>query len=162
MTMPRLSRYSDPKRLSYFVHRFWNAMTLIEDRPEAISFLKDLLTPTEIRMIAKRLQIADMLTKSYKYEDICNFVRVTKQTITSVNNKLNFGEEGLIRILQKLEKIDQDIQKKIEGRRGVFDQPPGMGRMASDLLDLGISQIAKKTIKNNKIKSVKDSLKFPV
>lgn len=155
--MPRLSRYSDPKRLSQFVHRFWNAMTLIEDRSEAISFLKDLLTPTEIRMLAKRLQIADMLAKGYKYENIHHFVRVTKQTITSVNNKLNFGEDGLIKILQRLEKIDQDIQKKMEGGRGVFDQPPGMGRMASDLLDLGLSQIAKKGIKNKKIRSVKEA-----
>lgn len=130
-------------------------MTLIEDRPEAISFLKDLLTPTEIRMIAKRLQIADMLSKGYKYEDIHNFVRVTKQTITSVNNKLNFGEDGLIKILQRLEKIDQDIQKKMEGGRGVFDQPPGMARMASDLLDLGLNQITKVVTKKKKVDSVK-------
>lgn len=75
--------------------------------------MKDLLTPTEVRMFAKRLQIADMLAKGYKYQDIRNYVRVTDQTISAVNNKLQFGEDGLIKILQKLEKIDQNIQKKL-------------------------------------------------
>lgn len=75
--MTKVSRYSDPKRLSHFIHRFWSAITLLEDRSEVISFLKDLFTPTEIRMFAKRLQIADMLAKGYKYEDIRNYVRIT-------------------------------------------------------------------------------------
>lgn len=156
--MSKLSLYSDPKRLNQFIHRFWNAITLIEDRSEAISFLKDLLTPTEIRMLAKRLQIADMLAKGYKYEDIQNYVRATKQTVSTVNNKLNFGEDGLIKILQKLEKIDQQKQNKIEGKKGILSQPPGMGRMASDLLDVGLTQLAKKVRKNKKIKSVEEGL----
>ena len=122
--MPRFSVYTDPKRLSIFINRFWDAITLIEERNEAISFLKDLLTPTEVRMLAKRLQVADMLAKGYKYQDIQNYARVTKQTIASINNKLNFGEEGLIKILQKLEKIDQAKQNKIEGKKGLSIRAP--------------------------------------
>lgn len=130
--MPRFSIYTDPKRLSIFIHRFWDAVTLLEDRAEVMAFLKDLLSPTEIRMLAKRLQIADMLAKGYKYQDIQNYVRVTKQTIASVNNKLNFGDDGFIKILQRLEKIDQARQNRIEGKKGIFDQPPGLGRAASN------------------------------
>lgn len=155
--MTKLSRYSDPKRLSQFVHRFWNAVTLIEDRNEATAFLKDLLTPTETRMFAKRLQVADMLARGYKYEDIRNYVRVTFQTISHVNNKLNFGEDGLIKIIQRLEKIDQQIQKKRAGERRIFDQSAGTGRMASDLLDLGLGQIAKAVIKKKKRDSIRKS-----
>lgn len=153
--MTKVSIYSDPKRLGLFINRFWSAITLIESRGETITFLKDLLTPTEMRMFAKRLQIADMLSKGYKYEDIRNYVRVTDQTISSVNNKLNFGEDGLLKILQKLEKIDKARQDKLEGKRGVFDQPPGMGRMASDLLDAGLGQITKAVVKKKKVDSVK-------
>ena len=152
--MPRFSKYTDPKRLSYFIHRFWDAVTLVEDRGEAIAFLKDLLTPTEIRMIAKRLQIADMLAKGYKYEDICNYVRVTVQTISSVNNKLNYGDDGLIKILQKLSKIDQAKQDRIEGKRNPFIQPPGLGRAASNLAAFGL---AKAIIHHKKVKSVKEA-----
>lgn len=149
--MTKVSIYSDPKRLNQFIHRFWSAITLIEDRNEAISFLKDIFTPTEIRMFAKRLQVADMLAKGYKYEDIRNFVRVTDQTIASVNNKLNFGEDGLLKILQRLEKIDQVRQDKLEGKRGIFSQAPGTGRLASDLLDIGLTQISKVVRKKKRV-----------
>lgn len=153
--MPRFSIYTDPKKLSIFIHRFWDAITLIKDRSEAIAFLKDLLSPTEVRMISKRLQIADMLAKGYKYEEIRNYVRVTVQTIASVNNKLNFGEDGLIKILERLEKIDKARQDRIEGKRGLFSQPPGLGRMAGDLVTLGAMGVAKVVRNHKKEVSVK-------
>lgn len=131
--MGRLSKYNEPSRLTIFINRFWDAITLLEDRDEVIPFLKDILTPTEVRMIAKRLQIADMLAKGYKYEDIRNYARVTKQTISSVNNKLSFGSDGLIKILKKLEKIDQKKQDKLEGKRGILEQPPGIGRALGNI-----------------------------
>lgn len=153
--MPRFSIYTDPKRLSIFIHRFWDAITLIEERSEAVSFLKDLLTPTEVRMVAKRLQIADMLAKGYKYRDIQNYVRVTKQTIASVNNKLNFGEEGLIRILSKLEKIDQAKQDRLEGKRSLFSQPPDLGRASLNLATLALAKTVRHYKKINSVKKEK-------
>lgn len=154
--MPRFSIYTDPKKLTIFIHRFWDAITLIEDRGEAITFLKDLLTPTEIRMLAKRLQIADMLAKGYKYEDIKTHVRVTVQTISHVNNKLNYGEDGLIKILQKLAKIDQAKQDRLEGKRSIFAQPPGLGRAATNLAALGLAKVVSH---HKKISSIKASRK---
>ncbi|MBI2337628.1 hypothetical protein HYU95_00435 [Candidatus Daviesbacteria bacterium] len=155
--MPRFSVFTDPKKLAIFIHRFWDAITLIENRGEAISFLKDLLTPTEVRMLAKRLQIADMLAKGYKYEDIKTHMRVTVQTISHVNNKLNYGEDGLIKILQKLEKIDQSRQDRFEGKRNLFSQPPGLGRAASNLAALGVSKIVSH---HKKVSSIKSSRKM--
>lgn len=154
--MPRFSVYTDPKKLSIFIHRFWDAITLIEDRGEAIAFLKDLLTPTEVRMLAKRLQIADMLAKGYKYEDIKTHVRVTVQTISHVNNKLNYGDDGLIRILQKLEKIDQTRQDRLEGKGSIFAQPPGLERAASNLAAFGLAKVVRH---HKKIGSIKSSRK---
>lgn len=151
--MPRFSVYTDPKRLAVFIHRFWDAITLIEDRSEAISFLKDLLTPTEVRMLAKRLQIADMLAKGYKYEEIKTYVRVTVQTISHVNNKLNYGDDGLIKILKKLEKIDKFKQDRVEEKRSIFAQPPGLGRAASNLAALGLAKIVRHHKKVSSIKS---------
>lgn len=152
--MPKLSYYRDAKKLGQFINRFWDAVTLIEDRGEAITFFKDLLTPTEVRMLSKRLQIADMLSKGYKYEDIKNYIRVTVQTISSVNNKLNFGNDGLIKIIKKLEKIDQKKQDKLEGKRNMFSQPPGLGRAASSLIDIGITKAVRH---HKKVSSVKNS-----
>lgn len=152
--MPKLSLYTDPRKLAVFIQRFWDAITLIEDRAEAIAFLKDLLTPTEVRMLAKRLQIADMLAKGYKYEDIKNHVRVTVQTISHVNNKLNYGDDGLIKILQRLEKIDKSRQDRLEGKRNMFSQPPGLGRAASNLTALGLAKVVRH---HKKVESIKSS-----
>lgn len=151
--MPRFSRYTDPKRLSGFIYKFWDAITLLEDREEVIAFLKDLLTPTEIRMLAKRLQIADMLAKGYKYEDIRNYARVTGQTISSVNNRLNFGNDGLIKILQKLDKIEQARQDKLEGKRNLLSQPSGLGKAAGNITANSLSKMVRYHKKINSIKT---------
>ncbi|MFH0937274.1 MAG: YerC/YecD family TrpR-related protein [Candidatus Daviesbacteria bacterium] len=152
--MGRLSHYNDPKRLSEFINRFWDAITLIEDRREAITFLKDLLTPTEVRMLAKRLQIADMLSKGYKYEAIRNYARVTVQTISSVNNRLSFGNDGLVQILKKLEKIDQKRQDRLEGKIGLLDQPRGIGRTLSNVAAEEVLKIVHHHRKENSITKV--------
>jgi len=154
--VPRFSVYTDPKKLSTFIDRFWDSITLLEDREEAMFFFKDLLTPTEIRMLAKRLQIADMLAKGYKYEDIRNHVRVTAQTISQINNKLNYGEGGLIQVLKKLEKVDESSQDKLEGKRSIISQPAGVGRMAGDLANLGLVQVNRAITRHRKVSSIKN------
>lgn len=151
--MPKLSIYTDPKRLSSFIHRFWDAVTLLEDRTEVVTFFKDLLSPTEIRMLAKRLQIADMLSKGYDYQTIKNYIRVTSQTISVVNNKLNYGADGLIPILKKLEKIDQRRQDRLEGKRDLFSQSPGLGRAAANLATLGVAKMVRHHKKISSVKS---------
>lgn len=149
--MGRLSRYTDRSRLSQFINRFWDAVTLIEDRGEAIAFLKDLLTPTEIRMLSKRLQIADMIAKGYTYETIQAYTHVTGQTVSSVNAKLEFGNDGLIKILKKLEKIDQKRQDRLEGKRGIFEQPRGMSRAATNIAAAGVGKLVRH---HQKVKSI--------
>ena len=113
--MPRVSQiYIETKRLNYFISNLWNTITLIENRDEAVSFLKELLTQTEVRMLAKRIQVAKMLLEGYKYQDIIPHVRVTSGTISTVNNQLQFGNGGYIKILERLIKMEQKKQKKIE------------------------------------------------
>lgn len=113
--MPRVSQvYLDIKRLNYFIANLWNTITLIENREEAVLFLKELLTPTEIRMLAKRIQIAKMLMEGYKYEEITPHVRVTPNTINEVNKQLQFGDGGYIKIIERLIKLEKKKQKRIE------------------------------------------------
>ncbi len=149
--MGRLSRHTDKPRLSQFINRFWDAITLIEDRGEAITFLKDLLTPTEVRMLSKRLQIADMLAKGYRYEDIRNYVHVTGQTVCNVNTKLEFGNDGLVKILKRLEKIDQKRQDRLEGKRGLLEQPRGLSRTISNI---AASEVGKVVRHHQKVESI--------
>ncbi len=121
--MPRVSQIQiEAKRMAYFISNLWNTVTLIENREEAVIFLKELLTPTEVRMLAKRVQIAKMLLEGYKYGDIIPHVRVTSTTISSVNNQLQFGNGGYIKIIERLIKIEQRKQKRLEDGKSLSDK----------------------------------------
>lgn len=143
------------KRMGMFISNLWNAVTLIEDRKETELFFKALLTPTEIRMMAKRVQIAKMLLEGYKYEDIRNFVRVTDSTISSVNNQLQFGEDGYMKPIDRLIKIEIRKQEKLEGKKSVFDPGPYSGRKSSEYL---LGKVVQKGQNYLKRKSVKKSI----
>lgn len=101
--MPRVSkRPIDKKKMDQFYEDFWEAVASLETRKEAQSFLYDLLTHTERKMLAKRLQVAVMLIEGYGYETINEEVKVGNSTIARVNNWLNTGAEGLIKVGQRL------------------------------------------------------------
>jgi len=149
--MTKLSYNTNQSKLVGYINRFWNAVTLLKEKNEVTAFLNDLLTPTEIRMISKRLQIADMLARGYDYQTIKSSVHVTSQTVASVNNKLNYGNNGLIRILLRLEKIDKQKQAKIEGRRNIFSAP-GLSRAALNLTAELLSSTEKNHRKQSSVK----------
>ena len=80
--MTKVSRIKlDPKHLGFFLNNFWNLITLLENKDQVKSFLKDLLTHTEMKMFAKRIQIAKMLLEGYSYQTIRSYVKVTDSTI---------------------------------------------------------------------------------
>lgn len=153
--MPRVSqKYIEAKRVAYFISNLWTTITLIESRDETIVFLKELLTPTEIRMLSKRIQIAKMLIEGYKYGDITHHVRVTSGTISTVNNQLQFGEGGYIKIIDRLIKLEQRKQKSMEkafskDKDILYPKPFG------GTLDWAIGKTVKEIKKYSKKKSAK-------
>lgn len=111
--MTKISRFKiDPKRLAFFVNNFWNLITLLENKDQTASFLKDLLTHTEMKMLAKRIQIAKMLLEGFDYKTIKNYVRVTDPTIAKISNKLETGGEGLKDAIIYLQKIEKRMKKE--------------------------------------------------
>lgn len=62
--MTKISRIKiNPKHLDFFLHNFWNLITLLENKDQVKNFFRDLLSHTEMKMFAKRIQIAKMLLK---------------------------------------------------------------------------------------------------
>ncbi|MEK7534137.1 MAG: YerC/YecD family TrpR-related protein [Patescibacteria group bacterium] len=110
--MTKVSRIKiDVKHLGFFLNNFWNIITLLENKDQVKDFLKDLLTHTEMKMLAKRIQIAKMLIEGYNYQAIRNYVKVTDSTIARINNILETRGEGLKIAISYLEKIESDIEK---------------------------------------------------
>ncbi|MDO8639268.1 MAG: YerC/YecD family TrpR-related protein [Candidatus Daviesbacteria bacterium] len=146
------------KRMGIFISNLWNAITLIENKNETTDFFKALLTPTEIRMMAKRVQIAKMLIKGYKYEDIRNFIRVTDSTISSVNNQLQFGNGGYIKTIERLIKIEIKQQEKLEGKKSLLDPGQYSGRKSSEWVAGKLVQKGQNYFKRKSIeKDIKES-----
>lgn len=144
------------KRMGIFISNLWSAIALIENRNETTDFFKTLLTPTEIRMMAKRVQIAKMLMEGYKYEDIRNFIRVTDSTISSVNNQLQFGDGGYLKTIERLIKIEIKQQERLEGEKSILDPGSYSGRKTSEWV---VGKLAQKGQNYLKRQSVEKNIK---
>lgn len=153
--MTRVSRIRpDPKHLGFFLNNFWNLVTLLENKDQAKMFLKDLLTPTEMKMLAKRIQIAKMLLEGYNYLDIRNYVKVTDSTIARISNILETEGEGLKIAINYLQKIEKEIDRER------MSMTPNLAKKypAYFLPDKIIEAVGQKIKARNKKQSVRQSL----
>lgn len=152
--MTKLSKVMpEPRYLSIFIDNFWNAITLLEDKQETEDFLRILLTHTEVKMLAKRIQIAKMLLEGYSYDEIKEYVKVTSGTIAQINNALQTQGRGLQIIVDRLIKIEKEQRRKLEQQTQRII-PPGPYRLMPDLVEVGIEAVKRSAKKSYKKKSV--------
>lgn len=153
--MTKISRIGvDPKHFGFFLNNFWNLVTLLKNKEQVRDFLKDLLTHTEMKMFAKRIQVAKMLFEGYSYQAIRNYVKVTDSTIARINNMLEVGGEGLRTAITYLQEIEKDIDKErmkigpdLKSRYGIYFLPEKL-----------IDEAGKRVKARNKKTSVKRDL----
>lgn len=118
--MTKVSR----KRISKegrFINDFWRVVTFLGNKEEVKNFLKALLTPTEMLMLSKRVEVAKLLIMDEHYDDIRRQAQVTNSMITHTRDSLaRGGYEGYIKPLQRLVRYDGKIankkQRKLEHR----------------------------------------------
>lgn len=82
--------------------RLFEAILLLENMDECYSFFEDICTIAEIKALAKRLEVAKMLTEGKTYIDISEKIGVSTATISRVNRALNYGADGYKIILDRL------------------------------------------------------------
>lgn len=113
--MTKLSRRPiEEEHLNQFFNNFWNVLTLFTDKQEVKTFLGELLTHTEIKMFAKRLQIAKMLLEGYDYLTIGDFVKVTDQTVAKMNNLLHAESAGTRKAVEQLHQLEEEQERKLK------------------------------------------------
>jgi len=66
----------------------------IKERQIAKDFLKNILTPTELDEVAKRLQIVKLLKKGVPQREIAKKLDVSIGTITRGSRELKYGAPG--------------------------------------------------------------------
>jgi TrpR-related protein YerC/YecD len=107
--MTKISRKRIPKE-SKIINDFWRATTCLKNKDEVREFLKSVLTPTEMLMLAKRVEVAKMLITDNHYDDIRRQVQVTNATISHIKDSLTRGGyKGYIVPLQRLERMDYKV-----------------------------------------------------
>ena len=152
--MSKVSRIKiDSEQLGFFLNNFWSVITLLENKDQVKGFLKALLTHTEIKMFAKRMQIAKMLIEGYTYKDIRNHVRVTDSTIARINNILETNGDGLKTAIAFLQKIEREKMRKRMSPVPDMKKKYGMYFLQEILIN-EVNKERKQKIKKNSVKQI--------
>ncbi len=77
------------------------AMALLRDGEEALRFLRDLCTVTELREFAARWEVARLLDDGVSYHDISDRTGASSATISRVNQWLRYGRDGYRLVLDR-------------------------------------------------------------
>lgn len=112
--MPRVSRTPlKPYIKRDIVNEFWYTLGKLNTQ-EIYTLFKQVLTPTEIIMLAKRLAILRSLKEDTNYEDIRNIFKVTNGTISNMNAALmNLSPKGI----KIIESMIKDENRHLENLR---------------------------------------------
>jgi TrpR-related protein YerC/YecD len=78
------------------------AILSLKTKDETESFLRDLLTPSEIEEFTKRLEAAQMLADGFSYSVVEKKTGFSSTTVARVSKWLNNGEGGYKTIIDRL------------------------------------------------------------
>jgi TrpR-related protein YerC/YecD len=96
----KYSQLSREERMK-FLGDFYTMVADLRDRGEVKNFFKDLLTLSEVVMLSRRIQIAQMLLEGITNEEIRDRLKVGYATITSVQRWLSSGFGGYEKIITR-------------------------------------------------------------
>ena len=82
----------------------YEAILSLETPEECRAFFQDLCTVAELRAMAQRLEVAQLLDKGLIYNDILQRTGASSATISRVNRALQYGADGYKTVLPRLEK----------------------------------------------------------
>ncbi|NLJ78271.1 MAG: TrpR-like protein YerC/YecD [Tissierellia bacterium] len=88
------------------IDRFFKGILSLESMDECYRFFEDICTINEIKSIAQRLEIADLLMKDRTYSEIEEETGVSTATISRIKRALNYGAGGYGIVLERLNAIE--------------------------------------------------------
>lgn len=101
--MTQISKHLLPKDIEEEMFDvFWQSVASVKNKKEAEKFFSELLTKTERVMLAKRLAIAVLLIRRYKYDQIKSLLKVSSCTISRVRGWLESEGEGYQFVINRM------------------------------------------------------------
>ena len=84
--------------------QLFEAILSLKSVEECHAFFQDLCTVAELRAMAQRLEVAQMLDSGMIYNDILDRTGASSATISRVNRALQYGADGYKTVLPRLKK----------------------------------------------------------
>lgn len=101
MPVFHLNSLPKEKRIQ-MIGEFYDVIDSLENRNEIRFFFKSLLTPEEIAMFMRRIEIAVLLSANFTYADISNILNVSYGKISAVQRALQQDDNGYKIIIKRL------------------------------------------------------------
>jgi len=81
---------------------FFKAILSLETIDECYKFFEDVATINEVKSLAQRLHVANLLKDKKTYSEIAEITGASTATISRVNRCLNYGSDGYNLVLERL------------------------------------------------------------
>ena len=92
------------KEISGQTDLLYEAVLALKTPEECRAFFQDLCTVAELRAMAQRLEVAQLLDRGMIYNDILQRTGASSATISRVNRALQYGADGYKTVLPRLQK----------------------------------------------------------
>jgi len=86
--------------------RLVQALLTLNNADEAYRFLDDICTISEVKALAQRLQVAQMLNQDDTYTHIAGATGASTATISRVKRCLQYGADGYKLVLPRLGEVE--------------------------------------------------------
>jgi len=84
-----------------------DALLTLKTREEMLAFLEDLCTIQELKSMAQRYEVAQLLEKKLTYAVISEQTGASTATISRVNRSLVYGAQGYVKALERMKKEEE-------------------------------------------------------
>ena len=81
--------------------KLFKAILSLQDIEECYDFFEDICTIKEVKDMAQRLQIAEMLLEGKTYEKIVKETEISTATISRINRCIQYGPGGYKKIIER-------------------------------------------------------------
>lgn len=88
--------------------RLAQALLSLRTPAEMQSFLEDLCTIQELKSMAQRYEVAELLDEKWTYAQISEKNGASTATISRVNRCLMYGAEGYRRVLERMKQVEKE------------------------------------------------------
>ena len=105
----------NPKLKDDLNDQLCEAVLLLQNTEECYQVFEDICTISELKALSQRLEVARMLSGGHTYDDIVDRTGASTATISRVKRCLNYGADGYMTILERMQARDRAEKKQDKG-----------------------------------------------